>query len=62
MSGDSENPKERKLNHDLKELAFWLHTLKEALDSENVSEPVRKLAADSAKRLEEILGFLKSPR
>lgn len=60
MSDDSENSKDRKVSHDLKELAFWLHTLSDALESENVSESVRKLAGDSAKRLEEILKYLKS--
>lgn len=61
MGGNSENSKDRKLNHDLKELAFWLHTLREALESENVSESVKKLAGDSAKRMDEILKSLKSP-
>lgn len=61
MGGNSENSKDRKLNHDLKELAFWLHTLSEALESENVNESVKKLAVDSAKRIDEILKSLKSP-
>lgn len=61
MGGNSENSKDRKLNHDLKELAFWLHSLSEALESENVNESVKKLAVDSAKRIDEILKSLKSP-
>ncbi|MGZ3772723.1 MAG: hypothetical protein ACXVCY_07655 [Pseudobdellovibrionaceae bacterium] len=59
MGNEKDDPI-KKLNHDLKELSFWLHTLDEALEAEGSSEPVQRLAGESVKRIDEIIKKLKS--